>query len=221
MQNLLSDLRYALRSLRIALGFTTAAVVTLALGVGVNTAIFSVVNTVLIQKLPYKDSDRIVLIYETEPELAKAPVTMPDLIDWRERARTLQAISSLQPRYAVLSGGTQAERISAVSVTVDLFNTLGVQPVLGRAFTPEEAQSGRNNVVILGDALFRRRYGADPGVIGRQILIEGGLFTVVGVAPPALSGSTILGLAPRRGYPWCWKRMNGCAAVTTASLSGA
>ena len=85
--------------------------VTLALGISVNTATFSVINRVLIQKLPYKDPDRIVLIYETEPELPRAPVTMPDLLDWRRRARTLQSIAAVQPQFAVLSGDPGAERI--------------------------------------------------------------------------------------------------------------
>jgi putative ABC transport system permease protein len=184
MYSLLTDLRFAVRSLRTAPAFTTAAVVTLALGIGANTAIFSVVNTVLIQKLPYRDSDRIVVMYETEPELAKAPVTMPDLMDWRERARGFESISSLQPQYAVLSGDERPERIMAAAVTADFFHTMGVQPALGRGFTSEEAQKGRNNVVILGDLLFRRRFGGDPGVIGRKIRIEGGAYTVVGVMPP-------------------------------------
>jgi putative ABC transport system permease protein len=184
MHSLLNDLRYAVRSLRTAPAFTTAAVVTIALGIGANTAIFSVVHTVLIRKLPYKDSDRLVMMYETEPELARAPVTMPDLIDWRERARGFEWIASVQPQFAVFSDGGQAERVLALSVTTDFFNTMGIQPALGRAFISDEAQRGRNNVVILSDALFHRRYGGDPGVIGRKVRIEGGVATVVGVMPP-------------------------------------
>ena len=184
MYSLLTDLRYAVRSLRTAPAFTTAAVVTLALGIGANTAIFSVVNTVLIQKLPYKDPGRIVIMYETEPELPKAPVTMPDLMDWRGRARGFESIASVQPQFAVLSDDNRPERIPALAVTVDFFSTMGVPPAIGRGFTSEEAQQGRNNVVILSDPLFRRRFGGDPGVIGRKIRIDGGAFTVVGVMPP-------------------------------------
>ncbi|HZT30846.1 MAG TPA: ABC transporter permease [Bryobacteraceae bacterium] len=201
MQSLLSDLRYAARRLRTAPGFTAAAVLTLALGIGANTAIFSVVNTVLIQKLPYKDPDRIVIMHETEPELAQAPVTMPDLIDWRERAHTLESISSVQPQFAVLMDDTRPERMMVLSVTADFFNTMGVQPALGRAFTEEEAQRGHSNVVILSDALFRRRYGGDPSVIGRQVRIDGGAFTVIGVTPPGFGFLNNYGIVAQAWMP--------------------
>ena len=201
MYSLLTDLRYAVRSLRTAPAFTTAAVVTLALGIGANTAIFSVVNTVLIQKLPYKDSDRIVIMYETEPELPKAPVTMPDLMDWRERARGFQSIASVQPQYAVFSDDNRPERVAALAVTVDFFNTMGVPVALGRGFTSEEAQQGRNTVVVLADSLFRRRYGADPGVIGRKVRVAGGSFTVVGVMPPRFGFLNNYGFAAQAFFP--------------------
>lgn len=184
MHSLPNDLRHAVRSLRTAPGFATAAVITIALGIGANTAIFSVVHTVLIQKLPYGDSDRLVMMHETEPELAKAPVTLPDLIDWRERARDFESIASLQPQFAVFSDGAQAERVLAAAVTVDFFKTMGIQPALGRTFTDDEARPGRNNVIVISDALFHRRYGGDPGVIGRKVRVEGGVATVVGVMPP-------------------------------------
>ena len=200
MQSLLNDLRYALRSLRKAPAFTTAAVVTLALGISVNTAIFSVINTVLIRRLPYKDSDRIVLIYETEPELPRAPVTLPDLLDWRQRAHTLQSIAAVQPQLAVLSGDPGAERIPMLSVTVDLFDTLGIQPAVGRKFTVDEGRLGRNNVVILSDSLFRRRYGGDPAIVGRQIRLEGGLYSVIGVMPPGFTYFNNYGFF---GQAWC------------------
>jgi len=183
MRTLLADLRCALRMLRNAPGFALAAVLTLALGIGANTAIFSVVNTVLLQPLPYREPGRLVTAYETEPELPMAPVTVPDLMDWRERSRSFETIASLQPQFTVL-GGDRPERIPVMSVTTDFFSMVGVQPALGRSFTPEEAQKGRNNVMVLSDELFRRRFGGDPRVIGSTIRAEGGSFTVVGVMPP-------------------------------------
>ncbi len=187
MRNLLSDLRYALRSLNNAPGFAAATVLTVALGIGVNTAMFSVVNTVLLRPLPYRDPGRIITMYETEPELPKAPVTGPDLIDWRERSRSFEHIASLTPSFVVLTGGDRAERLPVLSITTDFFETIGVQPSLGRAFTSEEGQKGRDNVIILSDELFQRRFGGDRSVIGRTIRVDGAPVVVVGVMPAGFS----------------------------------
>ena len=184
MQNLLSDLCFGLRTLRKAPGFTAAAVLTIALGISVNTTMFSVVNTVLLQPLPYADSSRLMTVYEVEPELAKAPVTMPDLIDWRQRNRSFEAISSMQPRYAALTGRDRPERIAMLAVTGDFFATLGVRPRLGRAFTVEEETKGKEHVIILGDGLFRSRFGGDASIVGSTIRMDGSPYTVVGVMPP-------------------------------------
>jgi predicted permease len=184
MQTLLADLRYALRGLRTAPGFTIAAGLTLALGIGVNTAIFSVVNTVLIQKLPYKDPDRIMIVYETEPELPRAPVTESDLIDWRGRSHTFETISSFTFLYAALTGSEPSERLPMAQVTTDFFRTLGVPPTPGRAFSAEEGTEGRNHVVILTDSLFQRRFGGDRSLLGRSIILDGLPHTVVGITPP-------------------------------------
>lgn len=201
MHSLLIDLHYAVRSLRKAPGFTTAAVVTLALGIGASTAIFSVVYTVLIQRFPYKDPDRLVVIYETEPEMAKAPVTMPDLIDWRECTRSLESIAGLNAQYSVLTEDGRPERIPALSVTVDFFSTMGVPPALGRAFDPQEAEKGHDDVVILSYPLFQRRFGADPGVIGRKLHIDGKVSTVIGVMPPGFSFLNNYGFVNQAWFP--------------------
>ena len=184
MHNLLSDLRYGLRTLRKAPGFAVAAMLTVALGIAVNTAMFSVVNTVLVQPLPYADPGRLATIYEVEPELPKAPVTMPDLIDWRERNRSFESITAIQPRYAVLTGHDRPERVPLLAVTTDFFATVGVQPRLGRAFTAEEGRPGKENAVILSDEFFRTRFGGDRSLVGRTVRLDGGSYTVVGVMPP-------------------------------------
>jgi putative ABC transport system permease protein len=184
MYNPAADIRYALRMLRNAPGFTAAAVLTLALGIGVNTAIFSVINTVLIQPLPYKQPDRIVMMYETEPELDKAPVTQPDLIAWRERSRTFETVSSFRPNYAALTGTDRPERLMIWEVTADFFHTVGVQPALGRGLSAEDTTAGRDGVVILSDGLFQRRFGGDRKALGRTVMIDGKSRTVIGVMPP-------------------------------------
>jgi putative ABC transport system permease protein len=190
MHNLLTDLRYALRTLRNAPGFAAATVLTVALGISVNTVMFSVVNTVLLQPLPYPDSGRIVAMYETEPELPKAPVTMPDLIDWRERSRSFEVIASLQPGFRVLTGDERPQRLPVLAVTTDFFDMIGVHPYLGRGFSSEEGQKGRDNVIILTDELFQERFGGDRSIIGRPIRIDGAPVVVVGVTPPGFRIST-------------------------------
>ncbi|HUI57856.1 MAG TPA: ABC transporter permease [Bryobacteraceae bacterium] len=183
MHILLSDLRYAFRMLRKAPGFTAAAVLTLALGIGLNTAIFSVVHTVLIQDLPYRQPDRLIDLHETEPQLPKAPVTMPDLIAWRERSHSFEAISSFRPEYAALTGGDRPERLPIMVVTPDFFSTLGVQPALGRSFSAEEGTKGHDAVVILSHGVFQRYFGGDRSVIGRTITLDGTPRAVVGIMP--------------------------------------
>ncbi len=200
---MLTDLRYALRGLRTAPGFTVAAVLTLALGIGVNTAIFSVVNAVLLRKLPYKDPDRIVALYETEAELPKAPVTAYDLAQWRERCHTLEAVSSFKFQLATLTGSERAERLVLNNVTPDFFHTLGVPPALGRAFSAEEGTEGHDRVVILTDSLFQRRFGGNRSVIGRSILLDGTPHTVVGIMPRSFRLFNRFSSWWRPSRPWC------------------
>lgn len=177
------DVRYAIRILTRAPGFTAAAILTLALGIGVNTAIFSLVDTVLLRPLPYAAPQQLFMAYETEPELPKAPVTMPDLIDWRERARSFQTIACIAPNFYALTGEDRPERVTGGEVTTDFFRMLGVRPALGRDFLPEEALTAGSQVAILSYGLFERRFGGDPKVIGRSIKLEGKAYTVVGVMP--------------------------------------
>ncbi len=126
------------------------------------------VNTVLIQPLPYNEPDHVVSVYETEPEVPKAPVTMPDLIDWRERNRSFESIASFQPRNAALTGGEHPERVALMAVTTDCFRTMGVQPGVGRDFAVEEGAQGRDG---------------DRGVLGRTVILDGRQHTVIGIMP--------------------------------------
>jgi putative ABC transport system permease protein len=182
----LQDLRFGMRMLRRNPGLTCVAILTLSLGIGANTAIFSVVNAVLLRPLPYRDPDRLVLLshYQDHESTVDA-----DFLDWRDQAKAFERIAAYQIGAADLTGSGAAERLAAGFVSAELFATLGVAPALGRAFTPEEDTKGGPPVVILSDGLWRRRFGADPQVIGKAIRLEAVRLgsqsrTVVGVMPP-------------------------------------
>jgi len=188
--SLAQDVRYAVRTLAHAPGFTLVALVTLALGIGANTAIFSVVNAVLLRPLPFQDADRLVRIFGNVPPgegVAGAARRVPamqvaDLAPLRARTQTLSHVVFYLPFQATL-GGDDAIRLGGARVSVDTFALLNAQPYLGRAFTPGEDLSGANAVVILSHGMWQRRFGGSPGVLGRQIMLDGGVYAVVGVMP--------------------------------------
>ena len=184
MQSLAQDLRYALRLLRRAPLFSALVVATLALAIGANTAIFSVVNGVLLRSLPYRDPGRLVMLYEGITGINQPfGFSPPDLAGFRDRAQSYEAIAAFRSTEYELSGVDQPERISAARVSANLMDVLGVAPALGRTFTVEE-DTGRQPVAILSDGLWRRAFGADRGVIGRPVLLDRRAYTVVGVMPP-------------------------------------
>jgi putative ABC transport system permease protein len=178
------DLRFGARMLLKSPGFTFVAALTLALGIGANTAIFSVVNAVLLRALPYRDPDRLVLLsqYRTVAEMDGANGEM--FLEWRDKARVFEQIAAYSSSIAVLTGSGEPERLAVGKVTPDLFAALGVAPALGRAFTLAEYTEGGEPVVILSDGLWRRRFGGDPRVIGRALTLEGQSGTVVGIMAP-------------------------------------
>jgi putative ABC transport system permease protein len=192
------DLRYGVRILRRSPAFTLAAVLALALGIGANTAIYSVVYTVLFRPLPYPDPARLVMIWETrsdldlkrfpDPKAAAALVNrwLPSnriLARWKERNRSFERIAGFNMWMATLTGGGDPERSIGLTVTPDLFALLGARPMLGRTFLPEEDQAGNDEVVVLGHGLWQRRFGSDPGVLGTKILLDGAPHTIIGVMP--------------------------------------
>jgi len=180
----MEDLRYALRGLRRSPGFTAVAVIALALGIGANTAIFSVVNAVLLRPLPYRDSGRLVVVDErriTGPEVHN--VSPANFLDWREQNRVFDPISAAFLWGVNLTGRGEAEQISGLQVTSNLFTLLGAQAELGRTFLPEEGQPGAKRVVLLSHALWQRRFGSDPGIVGQAIALSGESYTVAGVMP--------------------------------------
>jgi putative ABC transport system permease protein len=180
------DLRYGARMLMKKPGFTLVAVLTLALGIGATTAIFSVVNAVLLRSLPYRDPDRLMLLGHRGEEQGTVTfnATPPDFLEWRDQSNVFEQIAAYRSDTADLIFNGEPEELIAGIVSANLFVTLGVSPALGRAFTPEEDQAGGPLAVILSDGLWRRRFGGDPRVIGRAITVGDQSRTVVGIMPP-------------------------------------
>ncbi len=176
---MIQDLRYALRQLRKSPAFTVVAVLAIALGIGANTAIFSVVNAVLLRPLPYQNADRLVTILHNWD----SPVAPANYLDWRAQNHVFEDMGIAENWTPNLSGNTQAESVDALQVSTNLFPMLGVKPSLGRFFLAEEEQSGKEHAVILSYRLWQRRFGADPGIVGQSITLQGEPYTVVGVMP--------------------------------------
>ena len=182
------DVTFALRALRKSRGFTAVAILSLALGIGANTTIFTFVNAVLLRPLPYPGSDRLVILRE-QPLGGGGTVNVhpQNFLEWQARARSFEALALVQTPPLNLIGSNGAEQIARIQTTSELFRVFGVTPALGRAFTEEETRPGRNDdVVILGHGFWQRWFGGDPGVIGRRLAVQGGSLTIVGVAPPGL-----------------------------------
>ena len=180
------DVTYGARVLWRSPGFTIVATITLALGIGANAAVFSMVNAVLLQPLPFPDSDRLVTVWATSEARGEHDVaSYPDVMDWRAGSRTIEGLSAYVVRSMVLSSGRSAHLIEGARVTRGFFDVLGVRPVLGRTLRPEEFEPGAPRVVVLGDGAWREQFGADPGVIGRHLEIDEHRYEIVGVMPPS------------------------------------
>ena len=189
MTAFLQDLRYGVRVLLKAPGFTLVAILALAIGIGANTAIFSVVNTLLLQRLPYRDADRLAIVWEHNlVRDRKSNVVGPaNFVHWREMNRTFADLAAFTMTLNVtLTGDGDPEEVAAQLVSVEFFSVLGVRPALGRAFTPDENRADAR-VAVLSDRLWRRRFGADPAVVNRTIQMQGQPTTVIGIAPPGFS----------------------------------
>jgi len=179
MQNFLQDLRYGARSLSRNPGFAILAILALALGIGANTAIFSVVNSVLLRPLAYADPSRLVVILHE----GKLPVSPADYLDWRKQSRSFEQIAAAQSGGATLTGDDRAEQVTGMQVSANLFETLGVPALRGRTFDAFEDQPASKHVVVLSYPLWRRRFGSDAGIVGRYIVLKGESYTVTGVMP--------------------------------------
>ena len=182
--NALQDIRFGARALRRNPAFAAIATLTLALGIGANAAIFSVVNTVLLRPLPWSEPDRAVMIWSKWTAFDKTWVATGEVVDYRRRAQTLGEVAAWGEGQVNLTGDGDPERVAAASVTANLFPTLGVGAMMGRTFSAAEDVRNGPNVVVLGHALWSRRYAADPGIVGRTIQINGDAYEVTGVMPP-------------------------------------
>ena len=188
--NTLQDIRYAFRMLLKRPGFTLIVVLTLAVGIGANTTMFSAIDAVLLNPLPYKDPDRLVVVWETNRQLGpemwdRNEVAIGNFLDWRSRNQVFDQLGSLFVTDMNLTGFGEPERIKSFVVTTNFFQVLGVQPMLGRSFLPEEERPGSPFTVILSHELWQRLFNSDPSVINKSLTLNGHQVTVVGVMPPA------------------------------------
>jgi putative ABC transport system permease protein len=189
MNNLINDIKYSLRQLVKYPGFAMVAVLTLALGIGANTAIFSAVNATLIRPLPYFEANRIQFLWTTNPMFAAMgyPVFPPsynDVTEWRNQSRSFESVAACRPGNRTLTDGDTPEKVGGAIVTHNFFALFGVTPILGRGFIEEEDTPGRNQVVVISYRLWQRRFASDPAIINREVILDGVNHTVVGVMPP-------------------------------------
>jgi putative ABC transport system permease protein len=187
MRNFIQDLRYAIRMMAKRPGFTLVASLTLALGVGANTAIFSAVNAILLKPLPFPDSEQLVDLAETFKPANWGTVSVPTLEDWKSQNTVFAGISAYLSTSFNLEGGDSPQRIPGLNVESNYFDVLGVKPSLGRAFLPGEDVAGHERVVVLSDQLWRRNFAGNPEVLNQTIRLNGQQYTVIGVMPPELS----------------------------------
>ncbi|MCI0671178.1 MAG: ABC transporter permease [Myxococcaceae bacterium] len=183
MDTLLQDLRFAARALLRRPAFALVMVLTLALGIGANTALFSVVNGVLLKPLPLPEPERLVVVWTTSPDLAGEPTSLPDFRDWRAEAREAVRLASVGWARFDLTGAGEPVRLEGAEVTADVFDVFGVQPMLGRGFEEGEDRTGAADVVVLSHQTWRQAFGGDPSAIGRTVTLSGRPTTVVGVMP--------------------------------------
>ncbi|UCE59727.1 MAG: ABC transporter permease, partial [Phycisphaerales bacterium] len=186
MDTLIQDLRFAIRMLFKNPGFTAIALITLALGIGANTAIFTVLNAVVLRPLPFPESDRLVMIWESAEDngMPQAPVAYAYSEDWRQQNDVFEGIAAINPHYFTLTGVDQPEGIRGARVSAEFFPLLGVQAAVGRTFLPDDDRVGAQETLVLSDGLWRRRFGASLDVIGRTLTLSGTEHVVVGVLPP-------------------------------------
>ena len=185
METLLKDIRYGLRNLLKRPGFTAIAVVTLALAIGANTAIFSVVNAVLLRPLPFANADQLVMVWE-DASFAGFPRNTPapaNYVDWKTQNQVFADVAATDRRNFNLTGDGEPQKVEAFGVTANFFDLLGVRPVLGRVFLAEEDKPQANKVAMITYRLWQQRYGGEQSVVGRDILLNGEKHTVVGVMP--------------------------------------
>src|SRR6202046_387999 len=187
MESFLQDLRYGLRMLAKSPGFTTIASLTPALGIGAHTALFSVVNGVLLNPLAYPHSGQLVTLYGKTSGFARAPISYLNFLDWQRGTRTFSSMAIYRNEPYNLTGTGETELVGGTMISADFFPTLGVNPILGRNFRPDDDHAGAAPVVMLGGGLWKRKFGSSLDVIGKSIVLNGASYTIVGVVPPSFN----------------------------------
>src|ERR1700694_2858466 len=190
MHTLWQDIRFAVRMLVKNWTVTAIIVVVLGLGIGVNTAIFSVVNAALLRPLPYADPDKLVRLSEDSPNVPQMSISYPNFLDWREQNKIFSGIAALQSRSLNLTGTGEPERLAGRAVSAELFDVLGVKPALGRSFATAEDRPGANPVCMISNGLWQRRFGSNPELVNKQITLSGASYTVIGVLPASYAFGT-------------------------------
>jgi putative ABC transport system permease protein len=183
MNALWQDIRFAVRMLRKNWGVTAIVVIVLGLGIGANTAIFSVVNAALLRPLPYAEPDKLVRLSEDSPQVPQMSISYPNFLDWREQNKVFSGIAAMQFRSLNLTGVNEPERLAGRAVSAEFFDVLGVKPARGRSFSSAEDRPGANPVCIISNGLWQRRFGSDSGLINKQVSLSGTSYTVIGVLP--------------------------------------
>ncbi len=184
MRTVLQDVRYAFRRLCKAPAFTAVALVTLALGIGVNAAIFSVVNAIILKPLPYEDADRLTFVMESRLNIPVISVAYLNYLDWKEQNQSFEEMAIVRGETYNLTGDQDPERLMGAHVSANLFTMLGVQPLLGRTFEQQDDRPGATPVAVLNYGLWQRRFGGDSSILGQTLMLNGTYYTVVGVLPP-------------------------------------
>jgi putative ABC transport system permease protein len=186
MHNIWQDLRYGARMLLRNPAVSAVAVVTLALGIGANTATFSIVNAVLLRPLPYQNPDRLASLWTNVPEQGRRPITPGNFVDWKNQNTVFEDVAAFNPSTVTLTGDGEPVQMMGANTSAGYFAVVGVEPMLGRAFLPEEYAPGKNQIVILGNAFWRSHFGGDRTIINKSITLDGRSFTVTGVMPPGI-----------------------------------
>src|SRR2546423_1809851 len=187
METLFRDIRFGIRSLLKQPAFTSIAIVTLALGIGANTAMFSVINAVLLRPLPYTQPDRLVWMSESGDEVANRSLSYPNFVDWRARNHVFESMSTYRTWSMTLTGMAEPQNIRAGMVAADYFKVMGVTPILGRAFTAEDDRPGANPATVISYGFWQKHFAGDTAVVGKTIALDDRAFNVIGVMPESFA----------------------------------
>ena len=193
MTKFTQDLRFALRRLRKSPGFTFVAVLTLGLGTGANSAMFSIVNAVLLRPLPYRDPEKLVLLSEHWPQFPRLSLSYLNYRDWRDQSQSFEAVGAVRNSVMTMTGIPEAERVPTQNVTANIFDLLGLAPNLGRTFTAAEDKPGAPGVALISHSLWQRHFSASRDVLGKAIVLDNQTYSIIGVMPP---GTEILQQSP-------------------------